>query len=50
MSQENLEIVLTAVLAVTTDHRILDGAPSARFLGRVRTLMEQPLLLLEKGI
>jgi len=39
-----------AVLALTTDHRILDGAPSARFLGRIRALMEQPLLLLEKGL
>jgi len=29
-------------LSLTTDHRILDGAPSARFLGRIRDLLEQP--------
>jgi len=29
-------------LSLTTDHRILDGAPSAHFLGRVRELIEQP--------
>ncbi len=37
-------------LALTTDHRVLDGAPSARFLGRVRALMEQPLALVEKEL
>ena len=37
-----------ATLALTTDHRILDGAPSARFLARVRDLLEQPLLLDDK--
>jgi pyruvate/2-oxoglutarate dehydrogenase complex dihydrolipoamide acyltransferase (E2) component len=29
-------------LSLTTDHRILDGAPSARFLSRIRDLIEQP--------
>jgi pyruvate dehydrogenase E2 component (dihydrolipoamide acetyltransferase) len=29
-------------LSLTTDHRILDGAPSARFLSRIRDLLEQP--------
>jgi pyruvate dehydrogenase E2 component (dihydrolipoamide acetyltransferase) len=29
-------------LALTTDHRILDGAPSARFLSKIRDLLEQP--------
>jgi len=38
------------MLALTSDHRVLDGAPTARFLGRIRTIMEQPLLLLEKGL
>jgi pyruvate dehydrogenase E2 component (dihydrolipoamide acetyltransferase) len=33
-------------LSLTTDHRILDGAPSARFLSRVRDLIEQPSGLL----
>jgi pyruvate dehydrogenase E2 component (dihydrolipoamide acetyltransferase) len=29
-------------LCLTTDHRILDGTPSARFLNRIRGLMEEP--------
>jgi pyruvate dehydrogenase E2 component (dihydrolipoamide acetyltransferase) len=29
-------------LSLTTDHRILDGAASARFLSRIRDLLEQP--------
>jgi pyruvate dehydrogenase E2 component (dihydrolipoamide acetyltransferase) len=29
-------------LSLTTDHRILDGAPSARFLSKIRDLLEQP--------
>jgi pyruvate dehydrogenase E2 component (dihydrolipoamide acetyltransferase) len=32
-------------LSLTTDHRMLDGAPSARFLSRVRDLLEQPAKL-----
>ena len=32
-------------LSLTTDHRILDGAPSARFLSRIRDLLEQPARL-----
>jgi pyruvate dehydrogenase E2 component (dihydrolipoamide acetyltransferase) len=36
------------VMAVTLscDHRVLDGAEGARFLGRVVELLEQPLALL----
>jgi len=34
-------------LALTTDHRLLDGAPSARFLRRIRDLLEQPARLAE---
>ncbi len=34
-------------LSLTTDHRILDGAPSARFLGKVRDLLERPAALAE---
>lgn len=33
-------------LCLTTDHRILDGTPSARFLSRVRELIERPAALL----
>jgi pyruvate dehydrogenase E2 component (dihydrolipoamide acetyltransferase) len=33
-------------LSLTFDHRINDGAPAARFLQRIRQLVEQPYLLL----
>ncbi len=33
-------------LSLTTDHRILDGAPSARFLSKIRDLLEQPARLI----
>jgi pyruvate dehydrogenase E2 component (dihydrolipoamide acetyltransferase) len=33
-------------LSLTFDHRLLDGAPAAQFLGRVRALLERPYLLL----
>ena len=29
-------------LSLTFDHRIVDGAPTARFLRRIRQLMEAP--------
>jgi pyruvate dehydrogenase E2 component (dihydrolipoamide acetyltransferase) len=33
-------------LSLTLDHRIVDGAAAARFLQRVRELVEQPYLLI----
>ena len=33
-------------LSLTYDHRIVDGAPAAQFLGRVKKLLEKPALLL----
>lgn len=33
-------------LSLSFDHRILDGAPAAEFLGRIRHLLERPYLLL----
>jgi len=33
-------------LSLTFDHRLVDGAPAARFLKRVKELIEQPYLLL----
>lgn len=33
-------------LSLTWDHRVLDGAPAAKFLGAVRDLLEAPLRLL----
>ncbi|MDA0301956.1 MAG: 2-oxo acid dehydrogenase subunit E2, partial [Chloroflexi bacterium] len=35
-----------AVLSLTFDHRVLDGAPAARFLGRVAELLGRPYLLM----
>jgi pyruvate dehydrogenase E2 component (dihydrolipoamide acetyltransferase) len=32
-------------LGLACDHRILNGAEGARFLGRVRELLEEPALL-----
>ncbi|RME59316.1 MAG: hypothetical protein D6790_10810, partial [Caldilineae bacterium] len=36
----------TLPLALTIDHRLLDGADAGRFLARLRTLLEQPASLL----
>jgi len=33
-------------LSLTFDHRIVDGAPAARFLQRIKQLVEEPFLLL----
>ena len=33
-------------LSLTWDHRVLDGAPAAEFLGTVREYLEQPYRLL----
>lgn len=33
-------------LSLTFDHRLVDGAPAARFLQRIKQLVEQPYLLL----
>ena len=33
-------------LSLTWDHRVLDGAPAAQFLGTVKTLLEKPFRLL----
>ena len=35
-----------STLSLTFDHRITDGAPAARFLGRVAELLERPYLLM----
>ncbi len=37
---------LSMTLSLTFDHRIIDGAPAARFLARILELIEQPYLLL----
>jgi pyruvate dehydrogenase E2 component (dihydrolipoamide acetyltransferase) len=42
------EIVVrkTMWLSLTFDHRLVDGAPAARFLQRVKQYVEEPYLLL----
>lgn len=44
----NKEIVIRSMmnLCLSFDHRILDGAPAARFLQKVKELLENPILLL----
>jgi pyruvate dehydrogenase E2 component (dihydrolipoamide acetyltransferase) len=34
------------VLSLVFDHRVMDGAPAARFLDRIAKLVEDPMLLL----
>ena len=36
----------SVTLSLTIDHRIVDGAPGARFLQRIKQLIEQPFLLI----
>jgi pyruvate dehydrogenase E2 component (dihydrolipoamide acetyltransferase) len=44
----NKEIVVRSMmnLCLSFDHRILDGAPAARFLQRLKELLENPMLIL----
>lgn len=41
-----LDVCPTAVLSLSCDHRVLDGALAAQFLGRVVELVEEPYALL----
>jgi pyruvate dehydrogenase E2 component (dihydrolipoamide acetyltransferase) len=43
---ERLAIRQMMFLSLTFDHRLVDGAPAARFLQRVKQLIEQPYLWL----
>ncbi len=45
---ENDEIVIKPImkLSLTYDHRIVDGGPAAKFLNKVRELIEHPCLML----
>ena len=36
----------TLRLTLTVDHRVLDGAPAAQFLGRIVRYLEQPTMML----
>jgi pyruvate dehydrogenase E2 component (dihydrolipoamide acetyltransferase) len=46
------EIVLRhrVALSLTFDHRVVDGAPAARFLARLRELIEKPYLLMVEEV
>ncbi|HLN13721.1 MAG TPA: dihydrolipoamide acetyltransferase family protein [bacterium] len=44
--EERVEIRPTMVLSLTFDHRVVDGAPAAQFLQRVKHVLEHPYLLL----
>jgi len=44
--EDKIEIKPLMVLSLTYDHRVVDGAPAARFLKRVKQLLEHPLLLI----
>jgi pyruvate dehydrogenase E2 component (dihydrolipoamide acetyltransferase) len=33
-------------ITLTYDHCVIDGAPAASFLGRIKELLEEPILLL----
>ena len=43
----NLEAAATLRLTLSVDHRVLDGAPAAQFLGRIVHYLEEPEKLLE---
>ena len=44
--EDRVEIRPTMVLSLTFDHRVVDGAPAAQFLQRVKHILEHPYLLL----
>lgn len=43
---DRVEIRSTMVLSLTFDHRVVDGAPAAQFLQRIKYILEHPYLLL----
>ncbi len=43
---DRVEIRPTMVLSLTFDHRVVDGAPAAQFLQRIKHILEHPYLLL----
>lgn len=46
MEDDSIQARSMMWLSLTYDHRIIDGAPAAQFLARVRDLLEKPFLLL----
>ena len=45
--EDRVEIRPMASLALTADHRVLDGAAAARLLATIQRLLEHPGLLME---
>ena len=45
-SSERIEVRRMVALSLTFDHRVVDGAPAARFLQRIKHLIERPTLWL----
>ncbi len=45
-AQDTVTVRPTMTLSLVFDHRVIDGAPAARFLDRIAQLVEDPLLLL----
>jgi pyruvate dehydrogenase E2 component (dihydrolipoamide acetyltransferase) len=43
---DRVEVRPVMVLSLTFDHRVVDGAPAAQFLQRVKHVLEHPYLLL----
>ena len=43
---DKIEIRPMMNLCLTYDHRVIDGAPAAEFLGRIKDLLENPYLIL----
>lgn len=44
--EQGIEVGQVTTLSLTFDHRVVDGAPAARFLGRVAQLLERPYMLI----
>ncbi len=44
--EENIVIKPIVVLSLTYDHRVIDGAPAAQFLQRIKQIVQNPYLLL----
>ena len=45
--KDRLEVCPTIILSLAVDHRVLDGVAGAKFLGRIKELIERPSLLVD---